>query len=125
MPRMRPDRLILQRQKQERLYEDRISAAIENSSLQKLAEWENKGGQVHRQQRVEARIADLRKRRQLFLDHRRAKLSQLLNKEEEMYAKELEERRETTDGQNDKIKERAMKLKAEREEERARIAKEK
>ncbi|KAF4687561.1 hypothetical protein FOZ60_003781 [Perkinsus olseni] len=125
MPRMRPDRLIVQRQKQERLYEERVSAAVESSSLQKLAEWENKGGQLYRKQRVNACIADLRKRRQLFLHHRRAKLSELLKREEAMYAKELEERRETAEQQNEKLRERALKLKAEREEERMAIAEEK
>ncbi|EER06918.1 conserved hypothetical protein [Perkinsus marinus ATCC 50983] len=125
MPRLRPDRLILQRQKQDRLYEERISAAVENSSLQKLAEWENKGGQLHRRQRVHACIEELRKRRQLFLHHRRAKLSELLKSEEAMYARELEEGRETVEEQNEKMKQRAMKLKAEREAERAEMAMEK
>ncbi|KAF4660609.1 hypothetical protein FOZ61_003891 [Perkinsus olseni] len=107
------------------MYEERVSAAVESSSLQKLAEWENKGGQLYRKQRVNACIADLRKRRQLFLHHRRAKLSELLKREEAMYAQELEDRRETSEQQNEKLRERALKLKAEREEERMAIAKEK
>lgn len=42
-----------------------------------------------------------------------------------MYARELEEGRETVEEQNEKMKMRAMKLKAEREAERAEMAKEK
>lgn len=123
----RPDRGIVQRQKNEARYEAMCEANLDQCRVERKANWENKTADVIRSNAVKGKVTELLKeKREVALAERRKRLSKLLMEEKDAYEKEIAEvtRPDGAKGRQEMAK-RAYELKGRREDERKQLVQEK
>ena len=102
--------------------EDKIrnykSYVVDDHYLRQIANWENNTSAKLYKNREQEEINSLKKQKEIFLNMRRNKLSNLLKKEYEQYHQELMNNMDTPEHQRQMMEEKLMKLKEMKEQER-------
>lgn len=123
--RMRADRAIIQRQKQEAKQEFAVAQNVDQFKTESKALWENRTDDVLRGTRVQAKAAHLHGHQKMSLQQRRQQLAQMLAEEQAAYEREMVDMEETPQQRMDKMAVRAYELKKKREDERKAVVQEK
>ena len=93
------------------------SYVVDDHYLRQIADWENKTSAKLYKNREQEEINSLKNQKEIFLNMRRNKLSNLLKKEYEQYHQELINNMDTPEHQRQMMEEKLMNLKKIREEE--------
>eukprot|EP01059_Diplonema_ambulator_P002356 TRINITY_DN12014_c0_g1_i1.p1 TRINITY_DN12014_c0_g1~~TRINITY_DN12014_c0_g1_i1.p1 ORF type:complete len:465 (+),score=213.71 TRINITY_DN12014_c0_g1_i1:36-1397(+) len=114
---------------QRRILEDKLDAArtvvAEDKSLRQYANWETRTHDKIKKNQLVRKIDYVQARNDETLEKRRYRLAQLLAAEQEQYERELEGLAETQEQRRDRIANKALELRAEREQLRKDLASEK
>jgi len=119
------DRLIQERQRHEAKYEALLASNLDQTKVKQKAVWENKCGNLQRNNAVRRKVSEILQGRSESLMERRKKLGSLLAHEQKQYEKEIAENEETPQERLQKTVTRAVELKTQREESRQRVVQEK
>lgn len=123
--RMRADRAIIKRQKDEFLHERRLEQEADQFRVKHNGMWENTTAATIRTNRVKSKAAALEAENKAQLQQRRARLAQKLSEEMRACEREMVEREETPQQRMEKMATRAYELKKRREDERKAVVQEK
>uniref|UniRef100_A0A7S4T1E9 Cilia- and flagella-associated protein 53 n=1 Tax=Alexandrium monilatum TaxID=311494 RepID=A0A7S4T1E9_9DINO len=123
--RVRADRAIMKRQKQEFIHETLVAQELDAFAVKQKGLWENQTAAVIRGNRVKGKAAAMEAQHKASLQQRRQKLAHKLSAEMKAYEREMVEREETPQQRMDKMAVRAYELKKRREEERKAVVQEK
>jgi len=123
--RARADRSIVKRQQHELSHEKMIAQGVDLFKVNQKAMWENRMDDVIRENRVQAKVAQIHSNNQATLQERRARLAKMLSEEQRAYEQELVDIEESPQQRMDKMAVRAYELKKRREDERKAFVQEK
>mmetsp|Transcript_47618 Transcript_47618/g.132458 ORF Transcript_47618/g.132458 Transcript_47618/m.132458 type:complete len:498 (-) Transcript_47618:62-1555(-) len=123
--RVRADRAIMKRQKEEFIHETMVAQELDAFAVKQKGMWENQTAAVIRGNRVKAKAAAMEAECKANLQQRRKKLADKLSAEMKAYEREMVEREETPQQRMDKMAVRAYELKRRREDERRAVVQEK
>jgi len=123
--RVRADRAIVKRQKDEFLHEKRMEQEADQFRVKHNGLWENNTAATIRANRVKSKAAALEAEHKAQLQQRRARLAQKLSSEMRACEREMVEREETPQQRMEKMAARAYDLKKRREDERKQVVQEK
>jgi len=123
--RVRADRAITQRQKNERALEHRAAAVLDQFKVEGKGGWENRMDSMIRTNLVKSKVGAIQSQQKASLQERRAKLAALLSAEQKAYEQEMIDMEEAPAQRFERMANRAYELKKRREDERQAIVKEK
>lgn len=116
---------VIQRRREQEESRARLQAQVaQNFTLEQRSAWESRASDYIQRSHVTRAVQGLTQLEQTALQHRRARLAAKLAQEEEVYKHELAQLQETSEQHRQKLIDRALAFKKQREEERQKFAEE-